>query len=199
MEIIKTILSSPDNVRSALDIEKALPGVKSAVMKNLLCELKRLFEKNGCKVLDYDETLIDEYYTSRKHLCPGFTVEIANLTEGVTAVLYVEVYWYLYFGFAFAEINSKEKSSVFLNAKEVMKNYPQEYTEFTTAVLKTVGEGEKTDDLIYWQYILNEKGQKFDFKNFSPSCVDLTLDYGERAKRIFSMLYDYLRSVSNKI
>jgi len=60
-------------------------------------------------------------------------------------------------------------------------------------------DGKKTEIQIFYDNLTDDQGRTFDFKNFSPSCVDLTSksNYMEQAKRIFDMLNDYINAILN--
>ena len=199
MDIIKAILLSSETMNSALDIEKALPEAKSAVTKNLLGELKRRFELNGNTVLGYNERSIDDYYISRNMTYPGFSVKIAELTDNIFLAVFVEIYWDLYFGFAFAEKGSGEKPLVYIKRTDVKKKHPDKYNEFASAVTEVTGEGKQTPNAIFWDRLLSDKGLKYDFKNFAPPCVDLMDDYIEQAGNMFDMLNGYIQAVSKRL
>ena len=196
MEIVNMILSSPETIKSAIDIEKALPEVKSTIMRLLLGELKRLFENKGMEAIDYDENSINEYYTSYKQLYPGFNIELTKLSRDISAVLYVEVYWNLCFGFAFLGKESDSQALTFVETETVKAKHPRLHNAFVTAVTDVMGEGNKSENAVYWDFLLDDKGEKYDFKHFSPSCADLALNYAEQAKKIFQRLNGYVRAIS---
>jgi hypothetical protein len=199
MEIVNKLMMSAENMKSAIDIESALPQAKAGVMLNLFRELRRGFESKGKRVIGYEETCINEYYTSRKQLYPGFCVEIAKIADDITAVLYVEVYWNLYFGFAFVDEKTGILPLQYMEKTSVKRKYPKEYAAYSSIITEVMGKGGSSETSVYYANILDESAQIYDFKNFSPSCVDLTLNYADRAQRICDKLSFYIHSVVSKM
>ena len=194
MEIVETIMLSPDTIKSALDIEKAMPEVKSSIMKNTLRELKRLFEENGHTVIGYDEQTVDDYYTSRTKTFPGFSVEVTRI-DNIALVIYVEIDWYFVFGFSLAEVQNKEQSHEYWDNATFKKKESKKYGIFTSAVAEVMGKGKSTDYSVYWDFIVNDKSEQFNFKTFSESCVDLLKNHESQTKHIFDILHSRLCNV----
>jgi hypothetical protein len=199
MDIVNMLLSSTENMKSALDIANALPEAKTRIMLNLFREFKHLFTNGNRAVYDYDEEIIKQYYFSRKQLYPCLSVEIMKLPNNLTAALCIEVEWNLYFSFAFTEADKNGKVCEYIEAELVKVKYPQIYNSFANAVHEVMGTGEKSKNTIYWDYILDNRGRQLDFKNFSLSCAELTLNYVQQAKNIFETLDRYIDKLINKM
>ena len=200
MEIANTLMKSAESMRTAIDIANALPDAKTGIMLNLFRELKRLFEKEKRAIYDYDEETIRQYYFSRKQLSPYLSVEITKLSDKIVATLCIEAIWELCFSFAFTEISKDGEYCEYIETERVKNDHPDIYDAFTNAVYEVVGcQGEKTAELIFWDYLNDERGRKYDFKNFSSSCADLASDYTEQASKMFETLNSYVVSIEKKL
>ena len=199
MEVINIITSSIESLNSALEIERALPEVKTGIMLNLFSELKRLFENGKRVVYDYDEETIRQYYFSRKHLAPYISVEIGKLPYNLIATLCIEIYGSLYYSFAFTKLDKEGEFCEYMDIEQIKKDYPIVYNSFVNAVFDVVGSGKNSANTIFWDYLLDDQGRQFDFKNFTPSCADLVSKCTEKAKTIYDALDKYISEISNKI
>ena len=200
MEIVNTIMASAENMKNAIDIANALPEAKTGVMLNFFRELKRLFEQYGRTTYDYDDEVINQFYFSRKPLNPYLSVEIAKLPHNLTATLCIEVDGDMYYSFAFTEVDKNGEFCEFKETEWVKSEYPAVYNDFNDAVQKSIQkEGEKSTVTVFWDYVRDDKDRTLDFKNFSPSCVDLAIDYTEQAKHIFTTLDAYIQSIASKL
>jgi hypothetical protein len=199
MEIVNTLISSAENMRNAIDIANALPEAKTDIMLNLLRELRRLFAATKKKIYDYDEDVIKEYYFSRKQLYPCLSVEILKLPHNLTATLCIEIEWNLYYCFAFTKVDKNGESCEYVETERVKADYPDIYVNFTNAVFEVMGLGDKTANTVYWDYISDDKGGQFDFKNFSPPCTDLATNYLQQAENIFTLLNGYVERTAMKM
>jgi hypothetical protein len=188
MDIVNTLTKSAENMKSAIEIAGALSDAKASVMLDLFRELKRLFEHENRNVYDYDEDSIRQCLTTRAQLFPCISVEIKKLEHNLTATLCIIADLTLYYSFALTEVDTSEKTCEFVEIERVKSDYPDVYEAFLKAVTDVVGTGESTENEVYWEYILDDKGRPFDFKTFSPSCVDLTANYYEPARKIFDKL-----------
>lgn len=199
MEIVNTLISSADNLRSAVEISNALPDAKASVMLGLFRELKRLFEQSNRKVYNYDEDVVKRYYSSRHQLCPGFFVEIKKLGDNLAAALCIEAEWSLFFSFVFTEADKNGESCEYIEVERVKSDFPEAYADFVGAVSGAAGAGESTEYAIYWDYLLDGKGRQLDFKTFSPPCVDLADNCAEQAQQMFDKLNGLISTVEQKI
>lgn len=200
METVNTISLTSENMRSAIEIANALPEAKTQIMLNLFRELKRLFEAKNRTTYDYDEDVIKQYYTSRKHGCPCLSVEIKKLPHNLTATLCIEIDWNLYFCFAFTEVDKSGKFCEYKETEWVKKKCPEAYHTFVDAVFDIMGEqGEKTSNTVFWDYLYDDGGRQFDFKSFSPACIDLASNYMEQAQKIYITLDGYIDAIFKKI
>ena len=199
MEITSAILASMESMKSALDIEKALPAAKSTVMKNLLARLMRQFESSGYKIIEYYEENIDKYYTQRAKTFPGFSVEVSTIGKTALA-FYVMVDWYFIYGFSVAEYSS-DKWPLWTEIAKFKKKYPIEYKAYMKAVESVLGRGEKPgyDYSIYWNYIANDRKERFEFKNFSEACVRLIHDFEKQAEHIYKELDAHIKVIVKAI
>ena len=194
MEVVSTILSSPDTLKSAIEIEKAMPEVKANIMKNILHELKWLFEDSGHAIIYDYEQQVDDYYTSRTKTFPGFGVEVARL-ENIALVFYVEIEWFFVYGFSLAEVENGKQSHEFWDNATFKKKEAKKYGIFTSAIAEVMGKSKTTDYAIYRDFIVNDKGEQFNFKSFSSACVDLLKNHESQTKHIFDILHSRLCNV----
>ncbi len=203
VEIVNAIISSPDSMKSAIDIASALPEAKIEIMLNFFRELKRLFESKERITYDYyDDDTVKQYFLSSKQIYSCLSIEIKRLPHNLMATLYIEVDGStLYYGFAFTEISSDGKSCEYREKEWVKAEHPSLYDSFVNAVLGATVEVPKEDDsyAIWWKYICDEKGEHFDFKNFSQPCIELASNYEKQAKKIFDMLDEYIEPISEKL
>lgn len=191
MKIVDTIISSAENMQSALDISAALPNAKSCVMLNLFRELRRLFENDSRAVKEYYEEAALEYYHSRKKVYPSLYIEIERFPHNISATLGIEVEDQLYFWLAFTN-----ESDEIVEKDWVKTKYHKVYESFTHSVVNQFGELVDEPSLIYWDYLSDENGIEYDFKKFSPSCVSLASNYKEQAQVIFDKLFKYVNVIS---
>jgi hypothetical protein len=62
-----------------------------------------------------------------------------------------------------------------------------------------MGESEKSDSYsVYWDFLLDDSNERYDFKHFSPSCAELAANYTEQARKMFELMYGYLRGITKK-
>jgi len=191
MEITRTILQSTKTLKSALDIEKTMLVVKALVMKNLFDSLYNEFEKLGRTVDIYEESDISDFYKSNIRTYPCMSIPLKELSQNLWATFNIEIADYLYYHFSFANVQNE-----IIEVSKVKKSYTKEYDIFYNAVKNTIGtEGHKTKNTFLWEYIMNGNGQRFDFKKFSDSCVNLVINYDDEAKRIAELLDGYISAV----
>ena len=194
MDIVKTISASTDAIKSALDIEKALPEVKGTILSNFISEIQRQFELNGYKPLPWGNGNAEDYYASHKQIEPGFYLEIAKFKKA-TAVFYVSVYHYLYYGFSFMD----NITGNFLEIKDREKHLKNETSAFLFAISSVVKNNKRWSNVVAYVNITNNSQQEYDFKNFSSSCIELADNYIEEAKRIFPVLDAHYNAVKIKM
>jgi hypothetical protein len=201
METVNTILSSAENMQCALDIESALPEAKARVMRNFFYELKQLFENAGRNTYDCSEDTINEYYLSRKHTHPYLSVKVINLSDDLIIVLYIAINYKLYFGFGFVKADINDEFCDFMDIKWIRKTFPDLYGILINFVDEYMAHYEENDfNHIFVDLLYNDRNEVFDFKRFTPSCVDLASQAkcAEQAKRIFQQLNSYVDTLSEK-
>ena len=199
MEIVKTIISSAENMQSALDIAGAISETKTAVMLNLFREFKRLFKSAGHTTYDCDEGTINQYYATRNPDAPYLTVEIKKFPHGLIAVLWIEINTDgdLAYSFGFAEAEENNEISEYKEIEWVKAEYPEIYKAVESAVIKAVDTpGRKTETTLFDNCLYDDKGRRFNFYNFSPSCVVLPSNYIAQAGTMYAMLDGYIRVIS---
>ncbi len=199
VDIVNTMTSSAASMRSAIDISNALPDAKANVTLDLFRELKRLFEHENRAIYDYDEDGIRQCFTSRRQLYPCISVEIKELGHNLTAMLCIIADMTLYYSFSFTEVDKRWNTCEFVAVERVKGEFPDVYDDFVKAVTETVGEGESTENEIFWDYLTDSAGRQFDFKVFSPACVDLADNYTEQARQIFDKLNVLISQVERKM
>ena len=62
LDIIKAIMSSKENITSALEIEQTLPKIKTIIIENLFDGIKDYFENFNIGILYYEKEYDNRYY-----------------------------------------------------------------------------------------------------------------------------------------
>ena len=170
-EIVETILSSKENIKSAIEIERSLQTCKTRMIKKVLESIEeRIDSKNRNGKLDisykthhYKENNykpVNTYYNYKKPSYPGVNYFIKSLDkEDVALWLRFEIGTCIYAGFC-ATYKNKWNGKL-LSDKEIEE------------ILKDV---EPCADgwWIYWEYLPNDNEVNCpDFKNFNDAYFDL--------------------------
>jgi hypothetical protein len=202
MEIVNTITSSAENMKSALDIAGALPEAKTAVMLNLFCELRKLFEEGGKTIWDWEtcEDAINQFYKTRKQSDVFFSINIKSVTDNHNAVLFIGLVDWLYFGFSVVEPDENGNYCKYKDIKWLKKNNPEICNSFLNAIINVCGDNslpsdEMSSTTLYENYLCDDLGDFYDFKSFSEPCIELASNCKEHAKKIHSLLDGYISTI----
>jgi len=195
MDITNTIISTPDNMKSAIGVSNALHEAQTIVMRNFFTELKQLFENNGYIVHEYAN--YDDYYIIRNEY-PLLIVELQKINKNLFVSLYIEINDTLQYGFSFVSWN-KNHEPEFKNNKTIFKKYPYEYEAIADSIKRVITEGEETEETILLNNLFDDSNKEYDFRYFSDPCVDLTTNYLKHANNIFNLLHGYNQKILRKM
>ena len=167
MEIVNLILGSKKNFKSALEIEKNLATAKTVKMKQIF-KIMDTYVTTQLKLIRFgnDEGKDIDAYFSNKKSCPypALNYKIVDIDLGNNIGLYLkfEIEWNLYMGLGIAEFKNNEL--------EYLK--PEEYTD---TIMKYINKEYIICDekWIWWDYILDSKEERYDFKAFTDNIVEL--------------------------
>lgn len=107
-EIVSTISSSKENIKSAIEIEKSLKTCKINMLKRVLESIEKRFsnrfkEEDKLDAHSYKSDnykLVNTYYGRKEPTCPGLSYFIKSLNkEGVDLLLRFEIDTHLFIGF----------------------------------------------------------------------------------------------------
>lgn len=200
MEISETLLSSAGNLKSAIELEKALPIVKTKIMMDLYVELVLLFKNKGKEVIDFDNESINDFYKPNVRTYPAIRIKIKELRPDLIAALCIEISDNLYYYYAFMEFERGDQLYKNREVSDVKDKYKSEYELFTKAVENSMtSQGKKTKYTFFWEYIFNNDGEKYNFKQFTDACITLSQDTKNTAANIFKLLNQYVDSVAAKL
>lgn len=196
MDIVDTIMKSNDNIKSAFDIAEVLPEVKIKITTDFFRELKKLFEENDYIIFDYDEEQIKKYYKKSKLEYLYITLEITQIFENLSIVLCITIDYCLHYTIGFSKLDKINKTSGnYLLLKDVEIQHGKEYKCLEDAMKNVIGDIRILENF-YWEYILDNKNQEYDFKTFTSSCIELVDKYIKEAKRIYDKLNGYIANIS---
>jgi hypothetical protein len=200
MEIIETLLSSSDSLKSAIDIEKALPIVKTKVMMDLFEELSSQFKGKGKEIIDYNKENIKDYYKPNVRTYPSISIKIKELRPNLMATLCVEVSVYLYYYFSFMEFDKVDGIYKHREVADIKASYNKEYELFINGVKNALpSQGKKTKYTFFWDYLYDKNNQEYNFKKFSDSCIELSQDTKNAAISISNFLNQYIDDIAKKL
>jgi hypothetical protein len=200
MEIIETLLSSSDNLKSALDIENALPMIKTKVMMDLFEELNCQFISKGKKIINFNKEDIKAYYKPNVRTYPSINIKIKELKPNLIATLCIEVSVYLYYYFSFMELDKTDGVYKLREVADIKASYKNEYEKFINGVKEALPfQGKKTKYTFFWDYIYDNNNQEYNFKKFSDTCVALSQDTKNSAISICNFLNQYVDDIAMKL
>jgi Skp family chaperone for outer membrane proteins len=83
-----------------------------------------------------------------------------------------------------------------IEISKVRKEFFVEYNKLNEEVKYIMqNDAKKTETALYWDYICDEKLERYNFKQIYSSCVNL-LNNTEEIKRIYQILNQYIDSVA---
>lgn len=174
MEIKDRLLLSPENFKSAIEIENALPLVRTEIMLQLFNNIYKEMRKYDKEIIDYNKQEIEEYYTSTRAKCPVLTVKIKDLNDDLISAVSIEIAHHLYFYYSFMYYDESNKCYKHKKIANIKKTNPEEYQEFLNVASNTMkSKSRTTDNTFYWEYIYDNNGNRYNFKKFSQSCIEL--------------------------
>lgn len=200
MEISENLLSSVDNLKSAFEIEKSLPVVKSKIMLDFFEEINSKIISKGKEVLDYDKKSIADYYLSNVRTYPSLSIKIKELAPNLFAALCIEISDNLYYYYSFMEYDNSDYKYKIREISRVSTTHKKHYDLFVDAVKSVMKfEGKRTKSTFFWEYIFDDNGERYDFKHFSDSCIELLNCTKDSATRICDSLNKYIDEVVLKL
>ncbi|MDE6675714.1 MAG: hypothetical protein K2K19_13065, partial [Acetatifactor sp.] len=119
----------------------------------------------------------DKYLYSKTNTYPGITAVLDSIKLGrreYRMIFYVELGNYMYGGFVFHAVG--KDGEVIVPVEEMKKKAPEFYKRWADAIDKTKIGNIKHDANSLWFPIENTNGEKFYFKEYSNSVLDLIDD-----------------------
>lgn len=167
VEIVNLILSSEENFKSALVLEKNLAIAKAAKMKEIFKKIDTYVTKElkFSKFGDGEGKNIEDYYSNKRSCAyPSLNYKIEDIDPINNIGLYLrfEVNWNLYMGISIAELKD--------NKLEWLK--PEKYMGMIQQYVNK--EYIKCDEnWILWSYIKDLKDSNYDFRRFTENIIEL--------------------------
>lgn len=178
MDIQKLIISSEENMKSAIAIEKSLEGAKIQLLKTVLSDIdvaigdKLTRMKNAEYSYDIEDyKLVNKYYDTRNSTLPGINyMLIENFKHNIDIWLRVEIDYNLFFGL-FVLKNNEQKESP-LDKQEIKKIF--------SGFEDSKNEEKSNGWWLYWEFLLNdEESETPNFKTLN----DVYLSLADEVKR----------------
>ena len=197
------INKSKENFIVADKISKGLDYAKRDILMQFMTSLKDEFIQAGYDEEDitFGDDEINEYFFVKKNReDPTIVFKIGDLEENLFLDFGIGVYWQLYYYFAYEQSNRKNPW-FHPEHKTIMKKYPAIHEKVVNAIWKSddVNNSRQSPTSIKWDYIYNENGDQYDFKKFSPNCIDL-IDNNEAAtRRIAKNLLAMINNVKKEL
>ena len=198
LDIIKAIMSSKENITSALEIEQTLPKIKTIIIENLFDGIKDYFENFNIGILYYEKDNIFDYYNFRTS--PRINLKIKDLSHNLIASIGIEIYDTLFYYYSFMEFNEENKIYENISLEKIKKNYPIEYKKLENSIrnLET-NKFKKTQIAIYWDYLYNNSNEVFTFKQFSPSCLEFYRKDNNMTLNISSLIKEKIEFIQQNL
>ena len=186
MEEIKNLLRhSPEYMKSAVALEKAIKLVSMDVMRDLFATIESKIKAELPNVRDNIEWnyyakngYIDKFYDKKSSTWPGIAYHCSNVNaDGIEVCLRLEIDHRLYIAYSNTEGgNYTPKKLVKKDLIDVLYNYLNE-NFYGKAEYNT----DSNSGCLAWQYVFLEEAESPDFKNPNPAFYRLLdKDYFER-------------------
>ena len=176
-EQISDLIQGADHLRGAIAISNELNNIKAEVMRNLFDCIQK-----ECIVLDlhpdyYDDESIN-YYSKGKYapwLCYKLkefgTVGKSQNKKAVTLSIYVS--WALFMSVELVEIAPDEDDWDAMMPEQFGKRTTGKISAALQSVYDQLEVDKENPNILHWSYIFDSNEEKFDFAQFSESCIRL--------------------------
>ncbi|MDD2233766.1 MAG: PD-(D/E)XK nuclease family protein [Desulfitobacteriaceae bacterium] len=176
-EQISDLIQGADHLRGAIAISNELNNIKAEVMRNLF---ERIQEE--CIVLDLHPDYYDDestnYYSKGKYapwLCYELkefgTVGKSQNKKAVT--LSICVNWALFMSVELVEIAPDEDDWGVMVPEQFGKRAAGKISAALQSVYDQLEVDKENSNILHWSYIFDSNEEKFDFAQFSESCIRL--------------------------
>lgn len=168
VELHRQILSSKENLISAIDIGKSLPKAKATIMSVFINSLTEKFISKGFEVFRCEEFEIENYYLSSKRTYPYLTIILRRFSEDFLAAFNIEITDNLYYYFTVLD------AELDYTTEKIKGKNKVEYDCFVNAVNDVMEcEGKSSQYTFFWLELYDSKKSLYNFKQFSNNCSEL--------------------------
>lgn len=198
-EISKFILKDEEALRSAINISKALNESKSVVISRFLSALEKEMLNEGYQKVSSSEReseAIENYYHAKEVIWQWYVLKA--FSSEINFSFAYEITDRLYYYFAF----TNEDGSEIIEKSVVKSKHPTIYSKCINAICKAHDiESIKrtTEASLFWEYLFDKSGKRYDFKKFSDNCISLNTNFESEAKRICQDVLPIIRRVEESL
>lgn len=197
---ISNLINSNDDLRAAAEISNSLRVIKGNLLYDFFCRLKKCFAEKGYTTIIEEIECAKDYYTSYQKTYVSLVYPIKAYsfkgTKGYLGLsVIVEDTLYYCIGFYLG------KDMEYPDKKDLLSKNRKMFTATEEAVKEIIGAEFKSSSScsIHWQNIKDAKNRRFDFKNFSDSCLELHDNRDYEAERIADILGEIILSLKKRL
>lgn len=175
---IDNLIADTESAKAALFIMDEFKRRITELLNDFFSSLAAYLKKDNSRY-DFEvwEEEGNEYLYSKKNTYPGITSVLDTVKVGrkeYQIIFYVELEDYMYSGFIFHLVDKNTKTSISL--EEAKKRVPEFYKKWSNAIGKAKIENLKHGTSSFWFPIENTNGERFYFKEFSDSVLEMIDD-----------------------
>ena len=171
---VEKLITDTESAKAALDIIDELKQSMTEVLNDFFSRLANYLKKDTKCDFDVWEEEGNKYLYSKNNTYPGITAVLDSVKVGrreYQIIFFVELESYMYSGFSFHLVD--KNNDILIPIEEAKKKVPEFYKKWADAIDKAVIENLKHDIRSFWFPVENTNGERFYFKEYSDSALDL--------------------------
>lgn len=171
------LITDTESAKAALYIMDDLKQRVTEVLNDFFNNLAEYLKKDTKYDFYVWEEEGKEYMYSKTNTYPGITATLDSIKVGrkeYQFIFYVELGNYMYSGFVFHTID--KNNDIAISVEEAEKKVPDFYKKWSNAIGRAKIQNLKHDTTSFWFPVENTNGEKFYFKEFSNSVLEMIDD-----------------------
>ena len=171
------LITDTESAKAALSIMDELKQRVTEVLNDFFNNLADYLKKDTKYDFYVWEEETNAYMYSKTNTYPGITATLDSIKVGrkeYQFIFYVELGNYMYSGFVFHSID--KGNDIAISVEEAEKKVPEFYKKWSNAIGKAKIQNLKHAPTSYWFPVENTNGERFYFKEFSNSVLEMIDD-----------------------